>query len=60
MEILVAVLAFLAVGGIGFAFAGGGQPATATKRVKAAVNASKPVDRRKQAVDNAALKRKQR
>src|SRR5690349_18034154 len=59
MEILVAVLAFLAVGGIGFAFAGGGQPATAAKRVKAAVNASKPVDRRKQAVDNAALKRKQ-
>lgn len=59
MEILVAVLAFLAVGGVGFAFAGGGQPATAAKRVKAAVNASKPVDRRKQAVDNAALKRKQ-
>jgi tight adherence protein B len=59
MELLAAVLAFLAVGGIGFAFAGGGQPATASKRVKAAVNASKPVDRRKQAVDNAALKRKQ-
>jgi tight adherence protein B len=59
MELLAAALAFLAIGGIGFAFAGGGQPATASKRVKAAVNASKPVDRRKQAVDNAALKRKQ-
>lgn len=59
MEIIVAVLAFLAVGGVGFAFAGGGQPTTAAKRVKAAVNSSKPVDRRKQAVDNAALKRKQ-
>src|SRR5258706_16086391 len=59
MELLAALLAFLAIGGVGFAFAGGGQPATASKRVKAAVNASKPVDRRKDAVDNAALKRKQ-
>jgi len=59
MEILFAVLAFLAVGGVGFAFAGGGQPATASKRVKAAVSGSKAVDRRKQAVDNAAVKRKQ-
>jgi len=59
MELLAAALAFLAIGGLGFAFAGGGQPATASKRVKAAINASKPVDRRKQTVENAALKRKQ-
>lgn len=56
MEIVVALLAFLAIGGVGFAFAGG-QPATASKRVKALAGA-KSVDRRKQAVDTAALKRK--
>ncbi|MBS0386782.1 MAG: type II secretion system F family protein [Proteobacteria bacterium] len=57
MEIVVALLAFLAIGGAGLAFAGG-QPATASKRVKAVAGA-KAVDRRKQAVDTAALKRKQ-
>jgi tight adherence protein B len=56
--LLVAVLAFVAVGGIGIAFAGGGQPAAATKRVKAVAGA-KNVDRRKQAVEMAALKRRQ-
>jgi tight adherence protein B len=53
-----AALAFVAVGGIAFAFLGQNQPATAQRRVKA-VASSKPVDRRKQAVDMATLKRKQ-
>ncbi|HYD73281.1 MAG TPA: type II secretion system F family protein [Candidatus Binatia bacterium] len=57
-SLLVAVLAFVAIGGAGFAFSGGGQPATANKRVKAVAGSTK-VDRRKQAVDMAALKRKQ-
>jgi tight adherence protein B len=56
--LLVAVLAFVAVGGVGIAFAGGGQPAAATKRVKAVAGA-RTVDRRKQAVEMAALKRRQ-
>jgi tight adherence protein B len=56
--LLIAVLAFVAIGGLGFAFAGGNQPATASKRVKAVAGSAK-VDRRKQAVDMAALKRKQ-
>jgi len=57
--ILVAVLAFVAIGGIGFAFAGGGQPSANNKRVKAVAGSARPVDRRKQAVEIAALKRKQ-
>jgi tight adherence protein B len=57
--LLVAALAFVAIGGVGFVFASGTpQPATATKRVKAVAGAAK-VDRRKQAQDMAALKRKQ-
>lgn len=56
--LLAGVLAFVAIGGIGLAFAGGGQPAAASKRVKAVAGAAK-VDRRKQAADMAALKRKQ-
>lgn len=57
--LLVAALAFVAIGGVGFVFASGApQPATATKRVKAVAGAAK-VDRRKQAQDMAALKRKQ-
>jgi tight adherence protein B len=56
--LLVAVLAFIAVGGVGIAFAGGGQPAAASKRVKAVAGA-RNVDRRKQAVEMAALKRRQ-
>ena len=56
--LIAAVLAFVAIGGVGFACTGQNQPATAQKRVKAVSNA-KPVDRRKQAVDVATLKRKQ-
>ncbi|MBX9745956.1 MAG: type II secretion system F family protein [Hyphomonadaceae bacterium] len=57
--LLTAVLAFVAIGGAGFVFtAGETQPATAAKRVKAVAGATK-VDKRKQAVDMAALKRKQ-
>lgn len=55
--LLVAVLAFVAIGGLGFAFSGG-QPAAATRRVKAVAGASK-ADRRKQAADMVALKRRQ-
>jgi len=54
-----AVLAFVAIGGVGMVFAGGNnQPATATKRVKAVAGTAK-VDRRKQAVEVAAQKRRQ-
>ncbi len=57
--LMVAALAFVAIGGVGFVFASGNaQPATASKRVKAVAGDNK-VDRRKQAVDMAALKRKQ-
>jgi len=57
--VLTAVLAFVAIGGAGFALTSGAtQPATAAKRVKAVAGATKP-DNRKQAVDMAALKRKQ-
>jgi tight adherence protein B len=56
--LIVAVLAFVAVGGLGVAFAGKPQPETSQKRVKAVAGAAK-VDRRKQAVEMAALKRKQ-
>jgi len=56
--ILAAVLAFVAIGGVGLAFSGGGQPAAATKRVRAVAGAAK-VDRRKQATEMAALKRRQ-
>jgi tight adherence protein B len=55
--LIVAVLAFVAVGGVGFVFAGGGQPASSTKRVKAVAGVR--TDRRKQAADMAALKRRQ-
>jgi tight adherence protein B len=57
--LLAAVLAFVAVGGVGLAFSGGGsQPVTATKRVKQVAGTQKS-DRRNQAVENAALKRRQ-
>lgn len=57
--ILVALMAFLAVGGVGIAVAGQDQSARAQKRVKAVAGA-KP-DRRKQAgsLEAAALKRRQ-
>jgi tight adherence protein B len=56
-SLIAAVLAFVAIGGVGLAFSGG-QPAAASNRVKAVAAASKN-DRRKQAVDIAALKRRQ-
>jgi tight adherence protein B len=56
--LIAAVLAFVAIGGAGIAFSGSNQPAASSKRVKA-VAASGKVDRRKQAVDMATLKRKQ-
>lgn len=57
-SLLIAVLAFVAIGGAGFALTANAQPAAASKRVKAVAGTGK-VDRRKQAVDLAALKRKQ-
>jgi tight adherence protein B len=56
--LIAAVLAFVAIGGVGFAFSAQGQPAAAQKRVKAVATA-KPTDRRKQAVEMATLKRRQ-
>ena len=56
--LIAAVLAFVAIGGIGLAFSGGGQPAAASKRVKAVASA-RNVDKRKQSADTAALKRRQ-
>jgi tight adherence protein B len=56
--LLTAVLAFVAIGGAGFALTANAQPAAASKRVKAVAGGDK-VDRGKQAVDTAALKRKQ-
>ncbi len=57
--LIAAVLAFVAIGGVGLVFAGGGsQPAASSKRVKAVAGAAK-VDRRKQAVEMATLKRRQ-
>lgn len=57
--LMAAVLAFVAVGGVGFAFtASASQPAAASKRVKAIAGA-RTVDRRKQAAEMATLKRKQ-
>ena len=56
--LIIAVLAFVAIGGAGIALTSQGQPATAGKRIKA-VAATKNVDRRKQATEIAALKRRQ-
>jgi len=56
--LIVAVLAFVAIGGVGMVLTSNNQPAAAGKRVKA-VAASKTVDRRKQATEIAALKRRQ-
>lgn len=57
--VIVAVLAFVAIGGIGFAFAGGNQSPTANKKRVKAVAASVKTDGRKQIADAATLKRKQ-
>ncbi|MBX3429509.1 MAG: type II secretion system F family protein [Hyphomonadaceae bacterium] len=57
--VVISVLAFVAIGGAGVALTGNkNQPATANKRVKAVAGA-KAVDRRKQATEIAALKRRQ-
>lgn len=56
--LIAAALAFVAVGGVGFVFASGDGANVAAKRVKAVAGA-RAVDRRKQAVDMATLKRKQ-
>ncbi|MBL8545858.1 MAG: type II secretion system F family protein [Hyphomonadaceae bacterium] len=57
----VAVLAFVAIGGAGFVLTSNNQPQAANKRVKAVASAAstKSVDRRKQATEIAALKRRQ-
>ena len=58
--IITGVLAFVAVGGIGLAFAGGGdESARANKKRIKAVASGQRVDKRKQAADMATLKRKQ-
>lgn len=57
-SLLAAVLAFVAIGGVGIALTANGQTALAAKRVKAVAGA-RGLDRRKQAVDVATLKRKQ-
>ncbi len=56
-----AVLAFIAIGGAGVVLTSNNQPQAANKRVKAVAVAasSKNVDRRKQATEMAALKRRQ-
>ncbi|MEZ5960455.1 MAG: type II secretion system F family protein [Hyphomonadaceae bacterium] len=55
---IAAVLAFVAIGGAGIALTSNNQSPTNNKRVKAIAGA-KPTDRRKQATEMAALKRRQ-
>lgn len=56
---LAALLAFVAIGGIGIAFTGNSQPEASQKRVKAVAGARSANDRRKNSVETAALKRRQ-
>jgi tight adherence protein B len=56
--LIIAILAFVAIGGAGVALTSQNQPATANRRVKA-VTGSKNVDGRKQATEMAAMKRRQ-
>lgn len=56
--LLIAILAFVAIGGVGLVLTSNNQPAAAGKRVKAVAGA-KNTDRRKQATEMAALKRRQ-
>jgi tight adherence protein B len=56
--LIVAILAFVAIGGAGIALTSSNQPATANKRVKSVAGTAK-LDRRKQATEMAALKRRQ-
>jgi tight adherence protein B len=55
-SLIVAALAFLAIGGAGLAFAGGGVAGPNKKRIKAAGGGASP--RRREVVDTAALKRR--
>ncbi|MGE0595010.1 MAG: type II secretion system F family protein [Hyphomonadaceae bacterium] len=59
--LIAAVLAFVAIGGAGLAFAGGGgnQSDAAKKRVKAVAGGGRSDKRKQSAADMAALKRKQ-
>lgn len=61
IALIGAVLAFIAIGGVGFVLTSNKQPQAANRRVKAVAVAatSKNVDRRKQATEVAALKRRQ-
>jgi tight adherence protein B len=56
--LIIAILAFVAIGGAGIALTSQNQPATANRRVKA-VTGAKNVDGRKQATEMAAMKRRQ-
>jgi tight adherence protein B len=56
--LIIAVLAFVAIGGAGIVLTGNSQATTNNKRVKAVAGA-KNVDRRKQATEIAAVKRRQ-
>ena len=56
--LMAALLAFVAIGGLGIALTGKSQPQAAQKRIKA-VSGARGSDRRKQAVETAALKRRQ-
>jgi tight adherence protein B len=56
--LIIAVLAFIAIGGAGIVLTGNSQATTNNKRVKAVAGA-KNVDRRKQATEVAAVKRRQ-
>jgi tight adherence protein B len=58
-SLLVAVLAFVAIGGAGFAFLGPGQTAREKKRVKAVTSGAVRPDRRNQQAEIAATKRRQ-
>ena len=57
--LLIAIVAFVAVGGIGVALTGNNQPAAAQKRVKAVTSSSRGADKRKNAAELATQKRKQ-
>lgn len=57
-SLIIAVLAFVAIGGVGFALTGGNSSGPATKRVKAMSGGGR-ADRGKQAADLVALKRRQ-
>lgn len=59
LAMIAAVLAFVAVGGVGYALASGDNSNVAAKRVKAVAGGARMTDRRKQAADMATLKRKQ-